>query len=61
LDGADFVVRYHAGPVSRSYAVEGVESSWEKRSHDGFAALERCFEHLQWFTGYRSTSQEPAT
>ena len=52
LEGTEFVVRYASGPVTSTRRPAPVASAWEKRSVDGFAALERCFEHLRWFSQY---------
>jgi hypothetical protein len=44
LEDGEFVVRYSSGGASAP--------AWTKRAEDGFAALERCLEHLRWFVEY---------
>jgi hypothetical protein len=51
-DTGKIIVRYASGPHGQPHTVVPLESRWERRDHDGFAASEQCLQHLRWFVEY---------
>jgi hypothetical protein len=47
-DGESFVVRYVASGRPHNATQSLVRSTWHRRDPDGWAALERCLDHLRW-------------
>ena len=60
FDTEELVVRYRAWRFSESYTLPELERSWTKRTRDGFAAVERCIQHLHWFVEYDGVVPRPA-
>jgi len=47
-DGEAFEVRYVASGRPHNPQQAPVHSDWHRRDVDGYAALERCLDHLRW-------------
>ena len=47
-DGEAFEVRYVASARPHKTHRAPVHSTWHRRDVDGYAALERCLDHLRW-------------
>ena len=47
-DGDAFEVRYVASGRPHNAQQAPVHSTWHRRDVDGYAALERCLDHLRW-------------
>jgi hypothetical protein len=58
-DGDEYVVNYVASGRVHPTAQAAARSSWSKRSPDGFRAVERCLDYLQWFVEDSSFPSRP--